>query len=56
MAALTASRHNPILAAFYRRLVDVRHKPKLVALTAVMRKLIELLNRLLADPNFTLAA
>jgi hypothetical protein len=27
-----------------------------VALTAVMRKLAELLNRLLADPNFTLAS
>lgn len=55
MAALTASQRNPILAAFYRRLVDERHKPKLVALTAVMRKLIELLNRILADPTFRLA-
>ena len=55
MAALTASQRNPVLAPFYRRLVEQRHKPKLVALTAVMRKLIELLNRLLADPNFTLA-
>lgn len=55
MAALTASQRNPILAAFYRRLVEQRHKPKLVALTAVMRKLVELLNRLLADPTFRLA-
>lgn len=55
MAALTATRHNPILAAFYTRLVEQRKKPKLLALTAVMRKLAELLNRLLADPNFKLA-
>jgi transposase len=55
MAALTASQRNPILAALYRRLVEQRHKPKLVALTAVMRKLVELLNRLLAEPTFQLA-
>lgn len=55
MAAVTAAHHNPVLAPFYQRLVVQRHKPKLVALTAVMRKLIELLNRLLADPNFVLA-
>jgi transposase len=54
MAALTASHHNPVLSSFYRRLI-ARGKPKLVALTAVMRKLVELLNRLLADPNFKLA-
>lgn len=56
MAALTASQRNPVLAPFYRRLVEQRHKPKLVALTAVMRKLVELLNRLLADPDFKLVA
>jgi transposase len=56
MAALTASQRNPVLAPFYRRLVEERHKPKLVALTAVMRKLVELLNLLLADPDFKLAA
>jgi len=55
MAALTASQRNPILAPFYRRLVEERHKPKRVALTAVMRKLAELLNRLLGDPDFVLA-
>lgn len=55
MAALTAAHRNPVLAPFYRRLVEQRHKPKLVALTAVMRKLVELLNRLLADPQFKLA-
>lgn len=55
MAALTAAHRNVHLAAFYRRLTVERGKPKLVALTAVMRKLIELLNRLLADPHFKLA-
>jgi transposase len=55
MAALTASQRNPVLAPFYQRLVHERHKPKLLALTAVMRKLVELLNRLLADPDFKLA-
>lgn len=55
MAALTAAHRNPILAAFYQRLL-ARGKPKLVALTAVMRKLVELLNRLLRDPCFKLAS
>lgn len=43
MAALTASRHNPVIRAFYERLVD-RGKPHKVALTACMRKLIVILN------------
>ncbi|MBL9188790.1 MAG: IS110 family transposase, partial [Opitutaceae bacterium] len=46
MAALAAVRHNAILKAFYQRLRD-RGKPAKVALTAVMRKLTVLLNRLL---------
>jgi len=56
MAALTASQHNPVLAPYYRHLTEHRHKPHRVALTAIMRKLVELLNRLLADPNFILAS
>lgn len=56
MAALTASQRNHVLAPFYRRLVQQRHKPARVALAAVMRKLIELLNRLLSDPHFLLAS
>ena len=43
MAALVASRHNPILAAFYRRLRQAGKPPKL-ALTATMRKLLIALN------------
>lgn len=46
MAALVASRHHPALKVFYQRLVS-RGKAKKVALTAVMRKLLLLLNALL---------
>ena len=45
MAALAASRFNPRLRAFYQRLVAAG-KPKLVALTACMRKLLVLCNSL----------
>jgi transposase len=54
MAALSASQHNRILREHYQALV-ARGKPGKVALTAVMRKLIILINRLLADPDFVLA-
>lgn len=53
MAALSTARHDPILKAFRQRLLDAGKK-KMVALTAVMRKLIVLLNRLLKNPNFQL--
>jgi transposase len=43
MAALVASRHNPIIAAFYTRLCAAG-KPKKVALTACMHKLLTILN------------
>jgi transposase len=43
MAALVASRCNPIIAAFYQRLLD-SGKPKKVALVACMRKLLTILN------------
>ena len=54
MAALTASRSNPLLKAFYDRLIAAG-KPAKVALTALMRKLIVLMNHLLKNPNFSLA-
>ncbi len=54
MAALSASRFNPILAAFYARL-RAKGKPAKVALTAVMRKLLCLANLLIKNPNFVLA-
>lgn len=43
MGALTASRHNPALRTFYERLVHAG-KPKKVALTACMHKLLGILN------------
>jgi len=49
-----ATRFNPLLKAFYQRLLKAG-KVKKVALTAVMRKLIVLLNRLLKNPQFKLA-
>ena len=51
MAGLVAAFRNERLRAFYQRLVAAGKAPK-VALVAVMRKLIILLNRILQDPNF----
>jgi transposase len=53
MAALVAARSNHSLKAFYQRLCAAG-KPAKVALTAVMRKLIVLMNHLLKDPNYVL--
>lgn len=53
MAALTASRSNPVLAPFYARLMAKGKKHK-VALVAVMRKLIVLLNKLIKNPSLSL--
>lgn len=55
MAALSAARFDPVLKTFHQRLLAAGKKPK-VALTAVMRKLIVLLNRLLKNPEFKLQA
>lgn len=43
MAALVATRFNPVIAAFYQRLCDAG-KPKKVALVACMHKLLTILN------------
>ena len=48
MAALVATRHNPVIAAFYRRL-RAAGKPAKLALTACMRKLLTILNAILRD-------
>jgi transposase len=48
MAALTAARWNPVLRGFYQRL-RTAGKPAKVALTAVARKLLVLLNAILRD-------
>lgn len=48
MAAVSAARCNPPLRAFYKRLLAAGKKP-MVALTAVMRKLLTTLNAMLRD-------
>jgi transposase len=50
MATLVGVRHNPVLQAFYERLV-ARGKPKTVALTACMHKLLTILHAVLRDPT-----
>jgi transposase len=46
MAALVATRHNPVIKSFYQRLLS-GGKPKKVALTACMRKLLTILNAMM---------
>jgi transposase len=48
MAAMTAMRRNPVLRAFHQRL-RAAGKPKMVALIAVARKLLTILNAILRD-------
>lgn len=48
MAALVASRHNPVIATYYRRLLAAGKSAK-QALTACMRKLLVILNAMLRD-------
>lgn len=57
MAALSAARCNPLIMPFYQRLIKAG-KPKKVALTACMRKLLTILNAMVKNdthwnPNFT---
>ena len=53
MAAVSAIRCNRVLAEFYTRL-RATGKPATVCLVAVMRKMLGVLNRLIADPQFSL--
>lgn len=48
MAALSAIRCNPVMREFYQRLL-ARGKPKMVALIAVARKILTVLNAMLRD-------
>jgi transposase len=48
LASLSAARHNPQLRAFHQRLITAG-KPKMVALIAVARKLVVILNAILRD-------
>jgi transposase len=58
MATLAAIRHNPVIRAFYERLIDKGKEPK-VAITACMRKLLTILNAMVKhqkpwDPYFAM--
>lgn len=46
MPALVAAYHNPVLKVFYRRLID-NGKPKLLAIVAVMKKLLLMIQAIL---------
>lgn len=48
ICAMVGARHNPLLKTFYQRLL-VAGKPKMVALIAVARKLLTILNAVLRD-------
>jgi len=48
MATVSASRYNPVIKAFYQRLLKAG-KPKKLALTACMRKLLTILNAIARD-------
>ncbi len=43
MATVTATRHNPVIGEFFKRL-EAEGKPYKVAMTACMRKLLVILN------------
>lgn len=48
MATLSAKKHNPVIRTFYTRLIE-QGKPKKVAMTACMRKLLTILNAMVRD-------
>jgi transposase len=48
MGAMVGKKHNPVLKAFFERLIAAG-KPKMVALIAVARKLLTILNAILRD-------
>ena len=48
VGAMVARRHNPVLKAFFERLVAAG-KPKKVAIIAVARKLLTILNAIVRD-------
>lgn len=48
VAALVASRHNPVIAEFYNRLIASDKKP-MVAIVACTRKMLTMLNAMIRD-------
>ena len=57
MGALSANQHNHVLSEFYRRLrgKGKSHHVAVVAVVAVMRKLVCLINKMLGDSTFQLS-
>lgn len=53
MATLVAAKYNPVICSFYQRLVSAG-KPKKLALTACMRKLLIILNAILKNDPLTI--
>ncbi len=51
MGAMVASRFNPVIRDFYQRLLSAG-KPKEMALTACMRKLLVILNSMLKHGSY----
>jgi transposase len=54
MAAVAALRHNPMIKAFYDKLIDAGKPPKL-ALTACMRKILVILNAMMKSRSYWIA-
>jgi hypothetical protein len=52
MVAVCAIQHNPVMKEFYTRLLEVNHRPKKVALTAVMKKLLIVANSTVKNSDF----
>lgn len=52
MAAMAAAKHNPVLQTFFQRLIANGKKP-IVAITAVMRKLINIANAKIRDAQLS---
>ncbi|MDA3800275.1 MAG: hypothetical protein PF692_14505 [Kiritimatiellae bacterium] len=55
MWVMYATKYNPIMKEFCKRLVEENHRPKKVALVAVMRKLVIAANFSVTNSDFMLA-
>jgi len=47
MAALVATNHNPVIAAFYRRLLDAGKVKKVALVTCMRSKLLPMVNAMM---------
>ena len=55
MATLVATRRNPLIRAFSQRLLAM-HKPKKLALTACMHKMLTILNAMKRQSHWSVSA